>query len=430
MNLVSRRRAAGCQTPRVQRRWVPAVLASALALLVAEAGVLAFRPRGGVVRPDDVAVSAYFTPEQIARAADYRGPELPLYLAATVLGLAVLALLVARPPRPLRDPAAGRGHVLLRVALTAAALSLLLTVVGLPLGAVGRRRGIDVGLVTRSWPGWAQDVALGAAIQAGLMALTAVALVGLMRRLPRWWWLPASGVVAAGAAFVLFLTPVVLDPLFNRFTPVQGTVRADVLALARRAGVDVGEVYVIDASRRTTAANAYVTGFGATKRVVIYDTLLKRFTRDEQRQVFAHELAHQHYSDVGHGLLYVLIVAPFGLFAVAVLTRTFTGGDGLGPGPTADARTLPALALALSLLVPAVTVISNQLSRRVEARADTFALALTDAPRPFIAFERKITVSNVGRPDPSGPAHWLLGTHPTPRERIGAAEAWARGVRP
>jgi len=417
---------------------VPALLALATALVVAEAGVLVFWPQGGVVRPDAVEASTYFTRAQIARAEAYRGPQPWLYLAATVLALGVLAALVARPPRRLREPPAGaRG--LPGVALTAVALSLLLTLVSLPLGAVNRQRGIDVSLVTRSWPGWAQDVALGAAIQAGLMALTAVALIGLMRRLPRFWWLPASGLVVAGAAALLYLTPVVLDPLFNRFTPVQGQVRADVLALAERAGVDVGEVYSVDASRRTTAANAYVAGFGPTKRVVVYDNLLRNFTRDEQRLVLAHELAHQHYDDVPRGLLYALLVAPFGLLAVAALTSalsrgqaTRAGGGALraGPGARPDARTLPALALALSLVLPALTVVSNQLSRRVEARADTYALQLTNAPRAFVAFKRRAAVRNVSKPDPSGPARWGLGTHPTPLERIGAAEAWARGVRP
>ena len=411
---------------------MPALLALAAALVVAELGVLAFWPRDGVVPADDVAVSAYFSPAQVARAEDYRSPQLPLYLAGMLLELAVLALLVARPPRWLREQA-GKGAVMRRVAITAAALSLLLTLVGLPLGAISRQRGIDVGLVTRSWPGWAQDVALGGAIQAGLMALTAVALVGLMRRLPRGWWLPASGVVVAGAAVVLYLTPVVLDPLFNRFTPVRGQDRADVVALAERAGVDVGEVYAVDASRRTTAANAYVAGFGPTKRVVVYDNLLERFTRDELGLVLAHELAHQHYDDVPHGLLYVLLVAPFGLLAVALLTASLSRGDGLvraGPGDRADARTLPALALSLSLVLPAVTTVSNQLSRRVEARADTFALQLTDAPEPFIAFKRRATLRNVSEPEPSGVSQWLFGTHPTTLERIGAGEAWARGVRP
>ena len=96
--------------------------------------------------------------------------------------------------------------------------------------------------------------------------------------------------------------------------------RSDVLELARKAGVDVGEVFEIDASRRTTAANAYVTGLGQTKRVVLYDTLLENFTRDELRLVVAHELGHVHHDDVPKGLLYLAIVAPFGMLAVSRLT--------------------------------------------------------------------------------------------------------------
>ena len=103
--------------------------------------------------------------------------------------------------------------------------------------------------------------------------------------------MPGSVVVVAFGAVTIYAGPVVLDPLFNKFTPLPaGQTRADVLELARRAGVDVGEVYEVDASRRTTAANAYVTGLGSTKRVVLYDTLLENFTRDELRLVVAHEL--------------------------------------------------------------------------------------------------------------------------------------------
>ena len=104
-----------------------------------------------------------------------------------------------------------------------------------------------------------------------------------------------------------------LDPVFNKFTPLPAGDDARRRARARaQAGVEVGEVYEVDASRRTTAANAYVTGLGHTKRVVLYDTLLKDFTPAETRLVVAHELGHVRYRDVPHGLLWLALVAPFG----------------------------------------------------------------------------------------------------------------------
>ena len=410
-----------------RHRWLGALAALLGAALAAQAGVWLLWPRSGVVTPVEVSAVTYFSGAQLVRAQQFRGPQLPIYLAQTLLALALLTFLALRPPRWLARLAGGARRPLVRVAATAAALSLLLALAALPLAAVGRQRAIDVGLVTRSWLGWAQDVAAGSAIQAALMALTAVALIALMRRLPRWWWVPASAVVVAGAAVLLYVTPVVVDPLFNRFTPVRGEVRAEVLELAERAGVDVGEVFSVDASRRTTGANAYVAGFGPTKRVVLYDNLLANFPRDELRFVVAHELAHQHYDDVPRGLLYVLLIGPAALAAVALMVRRLAPGE---PGARADARAVPALALALALVVPIVTSVSNQLSRRVEARADTFALELTDAPDALVGFRVRSVVRNVSDPDPPPLGEWLLGTHPTALERIGAAEAWRRGARP
>ena len=116
-----------------------------------------------------------------------------------------------------------------------------------------------------------------------------------------------------------------LDPVFNKFTPLPaGATRDDVLELAKKAGVDVGEVYEVDASRRTTAANAYVTGLGHTKRVVLYDTLLKDFTPAETRLVVAHELGHVRYRDVPHGLLWLALVAPFATLVVARVGEKLT----------------------------------------------------------------------------------------------------------
>jgi len=131
------------------------------------------------------------------------------------------------------------------------------------------------------------------------------------------------------------------------------------------------------------------------------------------RLVVAHELGHVHYNDVPRGLLYVAIVAPFAMFAVARLAERWA----TSAGPPA----IPAVALALALVAPAVTIVSNQLSRAVEARADRFSLELTGEPDALIGFQKRIVVQNVSDPDPPDWVSFLLGTHPTAMERIGQA---------
>src|SRR5205823_376642 len=149
------------------------------------------------------------------------------------------------------------------------------------------------------------------AIEGALAAAGGAAVVALTRRYPRHWWLPAAAGSVMFGGVLAALAPVVLDPLFNDFTPLpEGETRADVLDLARAAGVKVGEVYSVDASRRTSAANAYVAGLGPTKRVVLFDTLLDRYSRDEVRVVVAHELAHVLGRDVPRSMLYAALVAP------------------------------------------------------------------------------------------------------------------------
>ena len=370
--------------------------------------MLLLRPRDGLIDPAPVSARSYFSAAQIDRARDFRRPQLALYAATVLIEGGLLVILIRRPPRWMPR----------RFALAGAAVSLALTIAPLPVQAIMRQRAVDVGLITQSWGGWAGDVAKSAGIGA-LLAGGGAGLAGwLARRFGTRWWLPGSVlVVGAGAAF-LYAGPVVLDPLFNRFTPLPaGKTRSEVLDLADKAGVKVGQVYEVDASRRTTAANAYVTGLGPTKRVVLYDTLLKDFTGAETRLVVAHELGHVHYRDVPHGLLYVLLVAPLGVLAITRLADEWAGGD--------RRRWVPALALAVGVVSTPVTIVSNQLSRRIEARADAFALRLTHETRPFIGFQERIAVRNVADPDPPEWITALLATHPTPVERIGIAKAYA-----
>ena len=222
----------------------------------------------------------------------------------------------------------------------------------LPVSAIASERARDVGLVTQGWLGWAGDVAKSEAIGALFAAAGGALLIGGMRRFGRRWWIPGAATVVAFGVIITYAGPVVLDPVFNKFKRLPaGETRSDVLALAKRAGVDVGEVYEIDASRRTSAANAYVNGLGHTKRVVLYDNLLRDFTPAEVRLVVAHELGHVQHRDVPRGLLYLAIVAPFGMFAVARLGERLAPRDAAGT-PLA----LPAVVLAVALVAPAITV--------------------------------------------------------------------------
>jgi STE24 endopeptidase len=349
-----------------------------------------------------------------------------LGLGALAVQGAVLAFAVARPPRrsvALAERAA-RGHDLAAGALVGAGLVAAVELAPLPLRAIARQRALDVGLATQSWDAWVSDIAKGLGITIILAGAGAALFLALMRRFPRRWWAAGAVLVVAVEVLFVWLAPVVLAPLFNRYTELPpGRTRSDVVALAREADVDVGDVFVVDASRRTRGANAFVTGLGHTKRVVLYDTLIERFTPEQVRLVVAHELGHVHNHDLRRGMLWVAIAAPAGMYLVMLLTRRWSGRASAVPGKPAS---LPALALALALVTFGGTVISNQLSRRVEAQADAFSLELTREPRQFIAMERRLALVNLSDPDPPAALRWLFGTHPSTIERIGAGVAFER----
>ncbi|HEY2317653.1 MAG TPA: M48 family metallopeptidase [Solirubrobacteraceae bacterium] len=397
---------------RVRALW-PALAAGA----AAEAARRVLAPRSAALDPVRVDVDTYFSREEIERGRRYARPQLALLLTRSLIDAAALSTLVRRPPRALRrawsSPAAGG-------AATAAGLSLALSLPTLPLRAVSRRRAMAVGLDTQSWGAWAGDMAKAAAIQTVFLAGGGAAVIAVTRRFPRAWWAPLGvGSVVLGTGLAA-LAPVVLDPIFNHFEPLpEGQTRSDVLELARDAGVSVGQVYSVDASRRTTAANAYVTGLGPTKRVVLFDTLLDRYNRDEIRLVVAHELAHVRHRDVQRGVVYAAIVAPATALAVQRLSWALSPERGT---PAA----LPAVALASMLVAAPVGLIGNRLSRALERRADHFALELAGAPEAFVSFERTIALQNVADVDPPRWVSRILATHPPTAERIGAAVAFSQ----
>jgi STE24 endopeptidase len=413
---------------RSSSKWVRLGVTAVAAVVVAEAAAWLLRPRE-IEQPVHADENAYFSQAELTKARDYAGGQRLLLVGSLVAEGAVLIVLATGRPaatRRLLERLAARP--VLGGAAAAAGLSAVVAVVTIPFGIAAHERSVDVGLSTQSIDGWLGDWTKGTAIGAVLAAGVGTLALALMRRFGGRWWIPGSVGVVIGAAVLSWLAPVVIAPLFNKFDELPpGQARGDVLRLAQRAGVDIGEVYEVDASRRTTAINAYVNGLGSSKRVVLYDTLLKDLNRGERNAVVAHELGHVHGKDIPRGILFVALATPLALIFASGMAGAIARREGAEPGQPAY---LPAFALAIAATSFVIGIAGNQLSRAVEARADTFALELTDDPKGMIELQEQLADRNISDPDPPDVYKFLFGTHPPAIERIGAALAWERGERP
>jgi STE24 endopeptidase len=282
------------------------------------------------------------------------------------------------------------------------------------------------GLSTRDWAGWLGDVSRSFALQTGGTLLALLALVALVRAWPRWCWALAAGGAALLVVAISFLYPLLVEPVFNKFTPMpEGGLRASLLELARADGVDADEVLVADASRRTTTLNAYVSGFGATHRIVVYDTLLERATDDEIRSIVAHELGHTVQHDVRNGTLLGALGAAAGVCVLAGLLNWRWLVERSGASGPADPRIIPLVLAILAVLGLAAGPVQNLVSRRVEARADVHALELTSDPSTFVEMQHNLAVTAYSDPDPPVWLFALFSSHPTAPQRIALARTWA-----
>jgi Zn-dependent protease with chaperone function len=404
-------------------------LAAVAVVAAAEVAVWLLRPEDDPVEPAPVSESDYFAEGQLERARDYRSGQRWLAVAAIGAESAVLLVLALGRPAPARRALDRLGRrPVIGAAAAGAGIALLLDAASLAPRLAAHERAVDFGLSSQSLGPWLWDVGRGAAIGAALTAAGAALLIALMRRFGARWWIPGSAAVAALAALMVWVAPVVLNPIFNRFDalPSDSRLRAEILELADRAGVDVGDVYRVDASRRTRTLNAYVDGIGSTKRVVLYDNLIEGTGPAELRSVVAHELGHVAHDDIPRGIAFVALVAPFGLLLARELAAPLARRTGAQTGtPSA----LPVYFLGIAVAAFVLSVPGNQLSRKVEASADEFALELTGDPRALIDLQERLAAANLSDPDPPAAFEFLFGTHPSTVDRIGAAVAYERDQR-
>ena len=393
------------------------------------AGIVAFvsrAPEGLRAPQQGVATDDGFTDAQIARHGAYRGP---LYLAFGLSLLVQIAALLLLRGDPIAQLVSWADKVpggwIARTALVAAAIAAILALVSIPLGFV---RGYAIQkawhLSNQGVSDWLLDQAKGLGISLVVAAVATSAFMAVVRWQPRWWWLWGAGAFTMLTAVLVFLFPIAIAPLFNRFTPLEdASLVARVETLAAEAGVQIDEVLVADASKRSNAENAYVAGLGATKQVVVYDTLIAGGEEDETLFVVAHELGHEAEK---HVVKNVAVSAAGLLAGFALLAWLVTQGGLLrwaGAASLTDLRVLPAL-LLFALLAGLVTQpIGNAVSRSFERRADEIAFTLIADPVPAVHAFRRLAFSNIADLRPPDLAVWMFYSHPPIAERIEAARA-------
>jgi STE24 endopeptidase len=284
------------------------------------------------------------------------------------------------------------------------------------------------GLTSRGAAPWFAEYLLSLALELAVGAIVLIGFYLLLRLMPRFWWLAATlggGLLAALGAFLL---PIAIAPLFNTFTPLAQTDWAErepaIRRLVAAAGVPVQDVLVMDASRQGEHTNAYFTGFGPTRRIVLYDTLLKKHSPDEVASILAHELGHWTHHHIVKGICLGMLGTLVGLLLLDRLLRRFMSRAPWRLSSLADPAGLPLILLLAYLGSWLARPAENAVSRYFERQADATSLELAGRPQVFISAEKKLAQDNVGNVAPSPWNIWLFATHPSALERIGMAEDW------
>jgi STE24 endopeptidase len=271
---------------------------------------------------------------------------------------------------------------------------------------------------------WLKDHLKAFAIVTLLAMAGAEVVYALIRWTPERWWVPAAFGATGVTILLAKLAPIVLLPLFYKFTPLERPALSErLLALSKRAGVPVLGVYEWGLGAKTRRANAALVGSGATRRILLSDTLLAEYSEDEIEVILAHEMAHHVHRDIPKGLVLECVLLLAGFYAAGRALDAAWPRLGLS-GP-ADVGGLPILVLAAGAVMLAATPVVNAFSRRNERRADRFALELTRQRDAFISAMRRLGSQNLADENPSRMVVWLFHTHPPIEERIAAARSSA-----
>jgi len=352
-----------------------------------------------------------------------------LGVADFAIGLALLVVLLATGwTGTLRD-LAERGawqNYSLAVFLYVVMLMLISKVVGTPLEYYGFRLEHRYNLSNQRLRSWLWDECKSFLIGLVLAAIVVELLYLLMRQTPQHWWLVAWAVFLGLFVLLAQLAPVVLFPIFYKFEPLENEeLKRRLIVLSQRAGTHVRGVYKWHLSEKSKKANAALTGLGATRRIILADTLLDNYSDDEIEAVLAHELGHHVHRHILKSILVQAGITLFGFWLADEVLRYAVERRHLFE-TMADFANLPLLILVSTILSFLLMPALNAYSRFNERQADRYCFESVDSVEPFISSMNKLADQNLSEKTPSRWVEWLLHSHPAVGKRVAAAEAWAK----
>ncbi|HSZ62840.1 MAG TPA: M48 family metallopeptidase [Terriglobales bacterium] len=281
------------------------------------------------------------------------------------------------------------------------------------------------GLATQTFGPWMGDQLKSLGVDLILVGLLAMMLFGIVRRLPRTWWMWGAVATTGFMVFVILIAPVYLIPIFNKVTQLDDPKIVDpILSMARANGIPAKAVYEIDASKQTTRMSANVSGFANTMRITLNDNLLRRGSPEEIQSVMGHEMGHYVMDHIYKSIMFffIMIVLSFAYLHWGLSWALERWGEKWQIRGVGDTAVLPLVVLLALIFGFATTPIANSFSRTLEYEADMFGLNAARQPDGFA--QAAIHLGEYRKMNPGRVEEWIFFDHPSGRNRIYAAMRW------
>ena len=357
-------------------------------------------------------VRQYFDDDLLLKASNYNRVSLNISIASRFLSWSIMSGIIIVFFKYFKS-------IRINILLAFSFIVLFYLLIQLILLPLAYYRGYIIehrfGLSNQTLAMWFSDYLKENGISILISSLGMTGIYALMVYIPKYWWIISSAVLAIFIVAITYFYPILIDPLFYKFEKLKDTnFQEQIINIAGKAGIEVKEVLVADASRKTNKANAYFTGIGGSKRIVVFDNLINNFSRKETLNVIAHEIGHWYNWHIFKSIIIGIISGTAGLF---LINAVFTYSNMVG-----DFKSILVIILLISIISFLSLPLQNAVSRTFERQADNFTMQATENPDAQIQLMLKLAESNLSNVSPHWYIKYFLYSHPPIMERIEAAK--------